>query len=353
MGVLLLWATGVEASTSQSIREQSRINEIREELKALEKQDTVMLEGSRTALYREYENPSEALERLKERVPETLKRLQEQSTERLEDLSEQNWEKYKLLAIPYETSWNIDQERWEEVIIILQFFDIYENTFQNNQIKEKIASISSFPSNKGTYSKDIGNIKMLLPFASISMRTSIWLNLEDAKTYAETYAREANVGTNEGQYHEFWEDCTNFASQILEAGGINQEVYNDETLWWWHKIVDTRRGWKKHKHSISFIRADTFARYMGIWYTTTNHRNFAANIEAWDFIAYDRWNDWDWQHMAFVMDKDNSEWTYEGKTYYDYRVAQHSSHYDRWVSNENNGWEKLEDRWYGYGRIRR
>lgn len=348
MGVLLLWATGVEASTSQSIREQSRINEIREELKALEKQDTVMLEGSRTALYREYENPSEALERLKERVPETLKRLQEQSTERLEDLSEQNWEKYELLAIPYETSWNIDQERWEEVIIILQFFDIYENTFQNNQIKGKIASISWFPSNKETYTKDIKNIKMLLPFASISTRTSIGLNFNDAKNYAETYAKKPN----KSQYDVFWKDCTNFVSQILEAGGIAQEVYDDEYSGRWHKSEDHWWG-KSHTHSISFIRADTFAKYMGIWYTSTNHRNFSNNIRAGDIIGFDRWNDWDWEHMAFVTDKKWYEWTYNGKTYSNYRVAQHTINYNDWVNEDSNGRENLEDQGYAYGRIRR
>lgn len=60
-----------------------------------------------------------------------------------------------------------------------------------------------------------------------------------------------------------------------------------------------------HKHSISFIRADTFAKYMGIGYTTNNHKNFSQHLERGDIIGLDKQNNGDRDHMAFVVDRNN------------------------------------------------
>lgn len=57
--------------------------------------------------------------------------------------------------------------------------------------------------------------------------------------------------------------------------------------------------------------------------------------------------------MAFVTDKKTTQSTYNGKKYYDYKVAQHTSNYHAWTSSSTNGWENLEDNGYTYGIIRR
>lgn len=104
-----------------------------------------------------------------------------------------------------------------------------------------------------------------------------------------------------------------------------------------------------HKHSISWIRADTFAKYMGVGYTTTSHSTFTNNIQKGDFIGADFGNDGDWNHMGFVTDKE----TTMSNGYYDYKVAQHTSNYHEWTSSSNNGWDTIESDGGKYGRVRR
>lgn len=51
------------------------------------------------------------------------------------------------------------------------------------------------------------------------------------------YARQYALNPNHGPYHYFGirGDCTNFTSQILEAAGVAQEVYDSEYMGWWHR----------------------------------------------------------------------------------------------------------------------
>jgi hypothetical protein len=43
--------------------------------------------------------------------------------------------------------------------------------------------------------------------------------------------------------------------------------------------------------------------------------------------------------------------TYNGSTYYDYKVAQHTNNYHAWTSSSTNGWETLTN--VTYARVRR
>ena len=70
----------------------------------------------------------------------------------------------------------------------------------------------------------------------------------------------------------------------------------------------------ENKHSISWIRANTFAKYMG-----------------------------------FVTDRKTTQLN----GYYDYRVAQHTSNYHEWTSSSKNGWENVGKDGGTYGRVRR
>ena len=106
----------------------------------------------------------------------------------------------------------------------------------------------------------------------------------------------------------------------------------------------------KHKYSISFIRASTFANYMGVSYDTSNHFDFSNELEIGYIIGYDKDYDGDCNHMAVVTDKRVNK---NGRRYYDYKVAQHTGNYHKWVSDKDNHWEEIEEKGYGYGIIRR
>ena len=174
--------------------------------------------------------------------------------------------------------------------------------------------------------------------------------LTNAINYASTYAYNPNYANY--AYFE-GEDCTNFTSQILEASGKAQ-VSGSENSGWWHIITypyetfypEYDLGAPVHTHSISWVRADTFARYMGLGSSATNITSLGNLVRRGDFVALDHHSDGDYNHNAFVTAVDSSAATYTdngiSRTYKDFKIAQHSGNYHAYVSSSTNGWEKIE-----------
>lgn len=144
--------------------------------------------------------------------------------------------------------------------------------------------------------------------------------------------------------------------QILRASGVNM-VTGNQNSGWWHRSQTVFIGMGTgtmtvHEHSTSWINADTFVRYMGVGYRSTNHQNFAANIRQYDFIAFDTNGTGSWDHVAYVTDRNNgSAINYNGKVFVNYRIAQHTTDYHRWASD--TGWPNLQNGSTVYGRVRR
>ena len=68
----------------------------------------------------------------------------------------------------------------------------------------------------------------------------------------------------------------------------------------------------------------------------SNHTEFSSVIDKGDFIASDKANDGNWDHMGFVTNKDNTYRYYSNGDYYNYEVAQHTEGYIKWA--DKNGW---------------
>lgn len=162
--------------------------------------------------------------------------------------------------------------------------------------------------------------------------------MNGAIAYAQRYARTPNYGS-----YKYFDgaDCTNFVSQILEAGGESQGIF------WWHK---NQAG--NHTHSRSWINANVFITHRRLRYTTTNHYEFSRQIRQGSIIAFDEGSDRQWEHVAFVVEADDYKANYHGKVYFDYKVAQHTNNYLEWASAPHVGWDSLEDKGYTYGIVR-
>lgn len=307
---------------------------------------SITINNQKVKLYPEFKDKEKVLKKFTKEYQDLLLLIKEEFE--LDNLSVDNWKDYQLAVINTQ-----GYKESIELVRMKQFFDIFENTKQNDKIEELAIQLNA--SNKGNSllfdNSLLKKIDLLTPYNSTKLSpvpnsitmSSVGINIDDAVQYATDYATSPNTA----EYDKFSSDCTNFVSQILEAGGVQQEVYDDETKGWWHKVSTNWLGWTVHDHSISFIRADTFAKYMGVTYTTKNHENFSQNLSKGDFIAYDSGSDGDWDHMAFV--------TAIGATYTDYRdykVAQHTTNYHAWVSSSENGWEILESKGYTYGIVR-
>ena len=324
----------------------------------IDREQTVVIEGKINPLYCTFVNEDYALRQLRSRVPNTLDLISSKYS--LKEINKSNIVEYKNIL----NSLSDDSEFFQnndELQNLKSFIDIYEGYSRNKKLLEKVETLK----NKDKLSKeDKIEIGMLLPYyAPLAIEASSYMqeqlgalrsalpDLNAAVRYAERYAWTPNANEYGVAKQKFIidADCTNFASQILHASGVSQVVYGNENYGWWH-----RKNWLGgHDYSISWINADVFARYMGVGYTTTNHRSFAQNIIVGDFIAFDRESNGTWDHMGFVTYRDNSERWYNGKYYQDYIVAQHTSNYNMWVSEEQNHWEFIGDNNGRYGRVRR
>lgn len=233
-----------------------------------------------------------------------------------------------------------------QVKVLEAFFDIYENDDSNDAI---IQCLEQSDTNEDIeeqlyyllplYTPYVRNISEKMINRSV-LRSSF--NVSAASNYARAYA----VTPNSTDYDVFSSgDCANFASQIMEHGGISQE---DDVQWpwvgWWH----VREG-NSHYCSKSWSVADTFARYMGVMYSSQSHYNFSAHLQAGDFILVDSYNDGSWNHVGYVLQVDD----YLTDGYYDYFVAQHSGNYLAWTSTGSNDWELQESEGNSYGIIRK
>jgi rhodanese-related sulfurtransferase len=318
----------------------------------------IQVNGKTNKLYRVFSNENSAIASIKSQVPTLLGILAEEYN--LTALSDNNWKDYRDAMFSLFDSENkpIDyNESNLEFRTLRAFFDIYENSDKNQQIKSLIAKRSVSANTQTDFRAIEDELALLLPYSEplaksfenrVALQTKASFNVTDAINYATTWARDKNTPT----YYYFSNgDCANFVSQILENSGVNQVVYDSVGSGWWHKRKPGFLGiGYTHTHSQSWSMADTFARYQGIIYSTTSNYNFSAHLSNGTFVVADFQNDGDWDHCGFVTQRDN----YVGSSYgyYDYKIAQHTSNYHAWASSSENNWENIGNDGGKYARVR-
>lgn len=337
-----------------SVQGDKEVSVLLEEMGTMSVKENLVVGEVSVPLYATFDSQEQALQEISENPAiQLIKEIYE-----YEDITDDNWmlyydSMYDLLDSASCPSWYNEEDI--NFRTIRNFFDIYENEDKNDEI---ISLVSVATAAEGI--TENRNVLELLPYdsynilsqqsnilnnnQSLAISRSLGFNISDGIAYATKYATSPNTS----DYKKFSSDCTNFTSQILENGGIVQEKYDDEAKGWWH-TKSTVAFITTHKHSISWIRADTFAKYMGVGYTVTSHSSFSENIAKGDFIVADFESDGDWNHMGFVTDKKSSK----TNGYYNYKVAQHTSNYHEWVSSSTNGWDTIEGDGGKYGRVRR
>ncbi|SCW38139.1 Putative amidase domain-containing protein [Lachnospiraceae bacterium C10] len=336
----------------ESVSVERNTNKLLKDIGDISVKEKLVIKGMKVPLYVTFDSQEEAIINIRSnKVVQEVGRIYN-----LDEISTDNWLEYYDAMFDYMESpicpdWL--NEGNKDFRVLSNFFDIYENKEKNDEI---ISATSVFRKSKNALNIDY---LMLLPYDSFNQvisNSKTEINKESLKTSVLgfdvnrgiAYATAHATSPNTTDYKKFSSDCTNFVSQILENGGVSQIKYNDENKGWWHVKKSGFFG-DKHEHSISWIRADTFAKYMGVTYTTTSNVNFSNNIQVGDFIAKDTGNDGDWNHMGFVTDRHS----YKTNGYYDYKVAQHTTNYHRWASSDDNAWDKIGADGGRYGRVRR
>lgn len=142
-------------------------------------------------------------------------------------------------------------------------------------------------------------------------------NRRDAVRYAERWWNGYNPS-----YNKFNDNCTNFISQCLRAGGAPMIGHPNRTKGWWYQSGNWSFSWSvAHAFRWHLSGAKTGLR--------GQEKQHAQELEPGDVICYDFTGDGRWQHTTIIVAKDpNGEplvnaqstnsrmryWTYEDST---------------------------------------
>lgn len=141
-------------------------------------------------------------------------------------------------------------------------------------------------------------------------------NRLQAQKYAELWWNDFNP-----QYKKFDDDCTNFISQCLHAGGMPMDFRPQKGRGWWYRS----HGGGKASWSYSWAVAHALMRYLegsGRATAVANPQDLAIG----DVICYDFDGDGRWQHNTIVVDFDangmplvNAHTNASQRRYWDYQ----------------------------------
>ncbi|GAE36245.1 amidase domain-containing protein [Halalkalibacter akibai] len=141
----------------------------------------------------------------------------------------------------------------------------------------------------------------------------------EAVRYAERWWDDYNP-----EYRKFENNCTNFISQCLRAGGLPMSGHSDRSKGWWYRGKNWSYSWSV-AHAMRWHLSGSKQGLRG------EERESASELEPGDIICYDFNGDGRWQHTTIVVAKDaNGEplvnaqtansrmryWKYEDSTAY-------------------------------------
>ncbi|QRG86710.1 amidase domain-containing protein [Bulleidia sp. zg-1006] len=251
-----------ENNKLDSVNSAEKIESIKTEFEQMfgfDDSRTISLKGVTNKMFIEFDSQEDALYKIKNRCSGILEKIKKQYS--LDDLSESNWQDYYggLYSIIDDAGDALGiSEADYEYRFLRAFFDIYENKFKNDKIvkissldlssrvidngEEKIVSevIASNLPYKSHFSKEyFGKSSAYEDYTAESDRiieeknnleSRAAINVVPAISYAHAHATSPNTSA----YHYFHRgDCANFVSQILEASGVSQVVYNNVNSGWW------------------------------------------------------------------------------------------------------------------------
>lgn len=240
----------------------------------------------------------------------------------LSNLSNSNWLDY------YNAAQNENEETSGKYDKITCFFDIYENEEKNTEIKQAVNNFNTSPARISNETQ-LNEINELLPYTSMQITLDSinrpqarvkGLSYVKMKAYADKWARSYNPA-----FPKYGADCTNFVSQIINAGGRKENV-------------NWGRGMK------TFKIADKFAKHFGVRMRTYSLKTFSSNIKAGDVALIDETGDGSYNHAGFVYDIGTYK-KYGNKYYTDFKIAQHTKGWIAWASSSTNNWENNKGYW--------
>lgn len=369
-----------ETTTNQTFDAGKEVNQ----LEQVSYSKGFMIDGIKYRLYPEFQDANHAISELEKMAKDGMAYLKVNYG--LESLSNSNYEEYQACVCEALGEENVytNEALEDELYLIDGFLDIYENGDAN---KEILGLVNSLNGNfQGTTVEETAQatseLQLLLPYntgadeavaaaaeeiaADVEQEYHVnflesdelstgqigsdqqaelqtytgnsAFNVDKGITYANKYAVKRNIKYDKGFDNK---DCTNFTSQIKKAGGVKEFTKwtngsNPYLLkgssWYFNKAGDYGAIW---------VNANKFANFFGVKYKTKSFYTFSTKVKRGSFITEDKKGDGNWDHMGFVTATTKIKKKYNGITYYDFRIAQHTADYHAYVSETKNHWEEL------------
>ncbi len=205
-------------------------------------------------------------------------------------------------------------ERVEIVVLIHEgtLYKIENETYkQEIEVKRRISLVSH--NNRWLIEQD-EQVPYVLNEGKETDQRYVYNRLE-AVRYAELWWNDFNP-----KFQRFEDDCTNFISQCLFAGGIPMEFSKSRSNGWWYR--GAQNGW-----SYSWTVANSFKLYLETGgHIRVQQMDRPEELTIGDVICYDFNGDGRWQHNTIVVHKDyygmplvNAHTTNSRNRYWDYR----------------------------------
>lgn len=290
--------------------------------------EEVIIEDIALTLYSTYDNPKYAMAQISVDCADIIKALDD--TYDIGEFSNETWIVYEEKSKDFMSNTEFSKLT-EQCQKLISFFDIYENSFVNEYLKEEILdkdSIDDLLADEALLSMlpyyvidDLENEYLIKRDTVDTFASTYAYSSSAAITYAATYAESPNAA-----YPYYSSDCANFASQILYAGGKSQTAQ-----WYSYKQSGT---WYQ---SYAWKDASGFAYAQGVDNSYSSFSAFSQQISPGNFICFDSTGDGEWDHVGFVTAVGNAYSSSLG--YKNFKVAQHTSNYNAWVNSDDNHWD--------------
>lgn len=187
----------------------------------------------------------------------------------------------------------------EQLIKQKEFFYIEEKlerrvaTFVNGKLKED-QLIEGFEEATDEEKKDIVQESRDGTMSAMNRNTDTRSGYDRraAVQYAERWWNDENP-----QYKSFTNNCTNFISQCLRAGGAPMSGVPNRSKGWWYQSNNWSYSWSV-AHAFRWYLSGATTGLRG------EERDAATDLEPGDIICYDFDGDGRWQHTTIVVAKD-------------------------------------------------
>ncbi|MBK5461937.1 amidase domain-containing protein [Peribacillus sp. TH27] len=140
------------------------------------------------------------------------------------------------------------------------------------------------------------------------------MNIADARAYAKKYYKNYNPS-----YPEYSQDCTNFVSQILNAGGKSKVVSNsnaklvsDNKYWYIKSLPKGGKGRSASWTVVPDLYSHLTRKQKG--YSSTSKSSIISNAKAGDVIQFKRSDSKRYTHSMWVYSKSSDNLKLSGHT---------------------------------------